>query len=58
MTRPLAKVAAYRVIASPWNGWLYRGEWYSEEEWYLRQLRRRQWRDSKRRNAAKAEDQP
>ena len=40
MSRPLAITRAYRIIASPYIGWLYKDQWWSDEEWQQAERRR------------------
>ena len=40
MSRPLAITRAYRIIASPYIGWLYKDQWWSDEEWQKAERRR------------------
>jgi len=49
MARPRAQKVALRIVAKPWDGYLYQDEFYSVEEWYRKQLRMRQYRESKAR---------
>ena len=41
MRRPFAASKAYRIVAAPHNGWLYNGEWWTNQEWRQAENRRR-----------------
>jgi hypothetical protein len=44
VSRPRAAATAYRIVAHPYNGWLYGSQWWSDEEWRKQEQRRAQWR--------------
>lgn len=54
MGRPRVNLTAYRIVAAPYNGWLHDDQFWSIEEWYRQEHRRRQWRKyaSRRRGSA------
>lgn len=42
--RPRANATAIRIIASPYIGILHDDQFWTAEEWYRQEHRRRQWR--------------
>jgi hypothetical protein len=47
--RPRANATAYRIIAAPYVGILYDDQFWTDEEWYRQEARRRTWRKAAQR---------
>lgn len=60
MGRPRAATKAYRIVARPYDGWLYADQFWTIEEWYREERTRARYRRyrSRRHAAAYAAETP